>query len=39
MNRCLSDLAACLFKGPVNKKIDKLSILKMTVAHMKNLKG
>ena len=39
MNKCLSDLAACLFKGPVNKKIDKLSILKMTVAHMKNLKG
>ncbi len=38
MNKCLSDLSTCLFHGR-NKKIDKLSILKMAVSHMKNLKG
>ena len=39
INKCLSDLSGCLFQGQKKKKIDKLSILKMTVARMKNLKG
>lgn len=41
MNKRLNDLASCLLDGSShkNKKPDKLSILKMAVQHMKNLKG